>query len=761
MATAVPLSAVQPSATQALQASVAPPINPEALRRLGNMLAGRFTQYEQDRRIAELKWLRNARQYLGVYDPELDRAIPANRSRAYPKLTRVKCVSMLSRLMNLLFQVEEKNWTISAPAVPDLSEKDLQTVLDQLMPPAPEPVPGQPPAPAPPVPTDDQIEAAVREFANTRAERLELEIEDQLQELGGNKAQSYVALCRKVLASGIQYGAGILRGPFVEEQKMTKWTIANGRLTALPYTCQRPRFEFVSIWDYYPDMSAKTLSQMDGQFLRVVMSKHQLVMLKQRPDFMKAQIDKFMTMHPQGNYKRRQHETELRGLGPQINSSVGEGNKYEAYVWEGNVSGKELKECGANVPESKLDEDVQATVWFLGETIIKADISPWSILASDRVMPQFHHFIFEEDESFLLGNALPNIMRDSQMGLCASTRMILDNASVQRVFEVNYSLLRSDADVTTINPDMIIPRDDESPATAGFPAIRAVEFPPMVTEMMGIGKMFQDFADQETFVNAATGGDLQKGPSEPFRTAAGASMLRGDAALPFKDVVRNFDIFTESVIGALVTFNKVLSQDERLRGEFAAVARGATSLIAKEVQGIQIDNLAATLTDEEKRYLKPLKLLRARVRVRDMSTTDIVMNDEEAAAADKAMADKQAAAEQQQSEMIAAEIRKTLTDALKNIAQAGKNSATGEAATAKVILDSLEKGVNPDMLTAVPQPAEGAANASNQQQPTSTGGAAAADGAAMPDGTGVGGLQAASGNPTAAAGQRAAAMPAG
>ena len=757
MATAAqpyPLSATQPAATTALQQSVAPPVSPAALTALGTKLLAKFKTYESDRKLAELKYLRNARQFLGIYDPDVDRSIPNNRSRAYPKLTRVKCVSFLSRLMNLLFQVEEKNWTVGAPAVPDLNQEDLQAVLDALMPAQQ----GGMAAGSPQVPSDDVIEAAIRKFAKKRAERLELEIEDQLQELGGNKAAGYVALCRKVLASGIQYGAGMLRGPFVEEQKMTKWTVANGRLEAIPYTCYRPRYEFVSIWDYYPDMAAKTFAQMDGQFLRMVMSKHQVVKLKLRPDFKKDQIDKFLREHPTGNYVRRQHETELRALGAQLNSSVGESNKYEALVWEGYVSGRELEQCGVRVPQDKLDDDVRANVWFMDDVVIKADLDPWTTLAPDAEMPQYHHFIFEEDESFLMGNALPNIMRDSQMGICAATRMTLDQGSVTRVFEVNTSLLRSDVDVTAIDPDMIIYRDDDNPATAQYPAIRTVEIKTNIPEMANIIKMFQEFADAETFVNPATGGDLQKGPSEPFRTAAGASMLRGDAALPFKDVVRNFDTFTESVIGSLITFNRVFATDPRMRGEFAAVARGATSLIAKEVQGVQVDNLAQTLTEEEKRYLKPLQMLRARVRVRDMSTLDIVMNDEEAEAADKVFAEKQDREQQQRDEMVTANIRKVLSDTLKNIAQAGKNSATAEAATANVILAALEKGLNPDMLAATPPPTtEGKTNGTTTGTSNGAGAAGASQG--EQPGTGAGGLEAAMGSPVASSRPQPAAMP--
>ena len=52
--------------------SPAKTIDPVALKLLGERLRQLFEQYRSDRRIAELRWLRNQRQYLGVYDPEVE-----------------------------------------------------------------------------------------------------------------------------------------------------------------------------------------------------------------------------------------------------------------------------------------------------------------------------------------------------------------------------------------------------------------------------------------------------------------------------------------------------------------------------------------------------------------------------------------------------------------------------------------------------------------------------------------------------------------
>jgi hypothetical protein len=691
--------------------------------RWGGRLRSKFTQYENDRRQAELKWARNTRQVLGIYDPDIESSLSPNRSRAYPKLTRVKCVSMLSRLMNLLFQESDKPWAVEASPVPNLDAKDLDQILATI---------DQKAKAENREPTDEEIEEAIMVLARERATRLEREIHDQLRELGGNRMLDYVALCRKVLMSGIQFGIGVLKGPFITEQTQRSWSRnEKGILVSKPYKQERPRFEFVSIWDYYPDLSAKTFPQMEGQFTRVVMSKHQVIQLKRRPDFIAKQVDEALMRHPSGNYTRRAFETEVKAMGVQQNVADTGRDKYEAIVWEGSVTGADLRAAGATITDSQLNNDVRACVWLIGDIVVKADVEPWVTLMGDEAPAMFHHFVFEEDESSLLGNGLPNIVRDSQMGLCAAVRMEIDNASIVcgPNLEVNTEFLSMNQDITAVSPHKIWYREDANPVTMQYPVVREIKIDSHLGDLKLLADTFLQFADQETFVGPATGGDMQKGPSEPFRTAAGASMIKGDMALPFKDVVRNFDTFNQSLIGSMLAFNKKFSKDPKLRGDFQAVARGATSLIAKEVLGMQLDNLAATLTDEEKMYIDMRAFARARVRVRDLQDSEIIVNDAEADRREKAAQEERAAASEQQRRMIEAEIKDTLSSVLKNLSQAGKNSAAAEAQTAQIVLSALEKGVSPNALAHQTTGASAPGNDSSQPAgagPASDGGVGAA-----------------------------------
>ena len=657
------------------------------LKAIGMRLQSQFTAYERDRRLAELRWAKSARQFLGIYDPEVEAQIEKNRSKAYPKLTRVKCVSMLSRMMNLLFPSSEKNWSLTCTPVPNLSEEDLTLILSTLQ------VNSDPSVPL----EDKMIELAIQEFAKERSRNLEREIEDQLAEIGGSRMVDYVSLCRKVLMSGIIYGMGVLKGPFIRMQMQRTWERAQdpvtGQSTLRSQTVNafRPQFEFVPIWDYYPDMSAKYLHQMDGQYQRIVMARHQVRELADRDDFFGDVIKQYLKDNPKGNYKRRTYEGEVKAMGVQNNVNDQDGRKYEILVWDGYIPARDLAAAGEDIPEDQMGDQIEAIVWLLNGEVIKADMNPWVRLDVDQKVNTYHHFIFEEDESTITGNGLPNIMRDSAMAVAASSRMLLDNAGVicGPNLEVNLDLVRMDQDLTGIHAYKTWYREGVGPE-ASIPAVRNIQIDAHLDELLKTINLFREFADTETFISPATGGDMSKGPSEPFRTATGASMLKGDAALPFKDVVRNFDLFTQSVISSIVAFNAQFNPKQTIKGDHQVVPLGSTSLIAKEIRGMVLDNLAATLSPEDARYINRYELLRERLSSRDVDLlSGIICDKDEAKRRDDAANQAAQGQQEQTQELLRAEVRKILAEGVKNLTQADKNTAMANAEEAATMTQTL------------------------------------------------------------------------
>lgn len=665
-------------------------------RRLGVMLQARFAQYESDRRLAEIKWMQNLRQYLGIYDPDIAGRIGPSQSHAYPRMTRVKCVSTVSRLMSLMFPASDRNWTVTPSPEPNLPVDVMQALLDQLTREAMQAMQSAQQGGGAMPDIDGMVTAAIQKAAADRSKALERTIEDQLLELGGNKYTDYVALCRKVLMSGVIYGAGVLSGPFVEQRSQTQWRMVDGQLTQDQRQIYRPRFEFVSLWDYYPDMTAKTWDQMDGQFQRHVMSRKQVAQLAQRPDFNAEAIQEYLRNHTAGNYRRRTYESELKSLGVQNNVNDEGGRKYEVVKWEGYLYGSDINGVLEGTDDVKANDTVPVTVWLIDDAVIKADFNPWFKLTKGDAVRMYHQFVFEEDDTSLVGNGLPNIMRDSQMGACLAARMMIDNASVVAgpQVEVDLAQLRPDQDLTSIHAFKIWYRDEDAQDTMR-PAIKELQFNSHLNELSQVLQTFMSFADMETFISPATGGDMSRGPSEPFRTATGASILKGDAALPFKDVVRNFDAFTESVIASLVLFNQKLNPDPTIKGDFQVVARGAMSLVAKEVRGIQIDSYINTIRPEESPFINWYELAKERAMVRDLPVGRVILPESQAQQVTQSQA--QAAGQQAdlQTKLTQAEIAKTEADAAKARAQADKNSANALGSHMKSLIEGVSNGITP------------------------------------------------------------------
>jgi hypothetical protein len=649
-----------------------PAVDQARMERLGIRMGEQFDQYKKDRRETEQQWLRNLRQVKGVYDPEIANVIPDDQSTAYPKITRTKVIGTVARLMEMLFPQTEKNWGIAPSPLPNLSESDLQIVLDGLA------APGEDGQPAP-EPTTQQIEEAVFKYAKLKSERMSKEIDDQLVEL------DYITLARRIIFSGVQYSIGILKGPMVKHREGRTWVKdpLTRRLTAKTVKKLMPFYEAVSVWDWYPDMSAKDFEQMDGSYQRHIMSRNQFAELAKRPDFKADTIKKWLRDNTAGNYKELDWETELRIKADRKNLTDLAGRKYEVWEWWGFVSGHDLKACGVPVPDDQLDMELEANLWGIGKILIKHKLNPFD----EKIRP-FHVFVYEEDDINLTGNGLPQTVRDSQMAIGEAARMLLDNASVVcgDMVEINIDLL-SPGQSLDIHARKAWLREGTG-SEAGLPAVRPLQLNSHINELTGIINLFMGFADMETALPPPAMGDPTKGGSEALRTTGGMSMLMGAAALPIRDTVRNFDKFTVSFIGSLYYWNMEFNDNEDIKGDYQVVARGSTSLIAKEVRATSLDQFSMTLTEDERMHVSTRKLLEERMKSRDIPLD--VLDDVktvEARQTQKAQIQQQLADEQ--SRKLDAEAKKLVSAAFKDVAQAVAAQTGANVETFNAIVEGV------------------------------------------------------------------------
>jgi hypothetical protein len=647
-------------------------LDKDKLEQLGVRMWGRFLSYGNERLQLEKQWLRNLRQYKSIYDPEV--IIPQGKSRVYPKDTHTKIVGWTAKMMEMMFPAQEKNWELTITPFPNIDEQDLQNIIatleqQQQMIAQQPPAQGQPQAQYVP-PTSDMIEKAVKEFATQRSVRMEMECEDQLDDA----STDYPELCKRVIRRGGIYGFGVAEGPQVEfKDERVFEPDETGKFVAVSRSTARPYFTVLKAWDVYPDLSAQSWSAQEGLFTRRALSRHAVLELAGREDFFGSVIIEYLKEHTRGNYKARDFEAELNVIKTtDQTTATTDVRLFEVVRWYGFISANDLRDIGVTVPATAEGKDILSDIWMLGEAIIKADTAPFG----DKVSDMFHAFIPEEDEDGpLTGTAKVEVLRDSQLKICAIDRAIIDNMadSASSIKEVNDDLVDSSKRVGNISGGMTIHRIGEG-NEANYPAVRIYDIPNHTQQLLTLRDNFVRVFDSESHLQSWTMGDTQP-LGEAFRTSNNMSMMKSGGDMVTKDDVRSFDRFVKSLIGSLVRWNMELNPKTDIKGDYQVMPKGNMSLVAKEVRGAALDQLVSTLTPRDLVRVDTDRLLKDRFTSRDLPS-DYILPKAEGDAAVAQYDQQQAAAAQVQQGVDTSKTQMQLATAQEKAAKAQEITQT-------------------------------------------------------------------------------------
>ncbi|MFA5177045.1 MAG: hypothetical protein WC440_02710 [Candidatus Omnitrophota bacterium] len=583
----------------------------ERLDKLGPTLRDKFTKNEANRRPKEVEWLEDLRQLKGIYDADVK--IEPNNSHYYPKVTRSKVKSVLSRLNDMLFPTTDRNYTIEPtpePEIaPELAQMLGQKLIQQMTMEAQQSVPeGQQPPPLDPEVVSKRMSAAIKHYATTASEKMQSEIDDQLLET------KYATEGKKVLESGLNFGTGIIRGPHVKTIKSKEWHFINGEFVARTKEKKYPILKATRIWDWYPDMSVTDAEKSDGYFIRHVMSKLEMQELAKRSDFDGEVIKEFLKDFPKGNAEMKAYEQELRDIDAENKKQTGSvrqtSNSYEVLEFWGLL-------------EDDDDKAYEGEAWILGSKVIKEDKNN----IADGKRPD-RLFYLEKDETSIFGQGLIRIMRGSTAAYAGASRAALDNASVVSgpIVEMNISLLMTDQSIDSIYPRQILYREGYG-VDSQYPALRGLEFNSHITELLMLRDKIKETLDEETCLPAWITGEPPRNTNE---TVGGASIKVGNVLIALKDIVSNFDAFTSEVMGAMYAWNMEYNPRNDIKGDFLVKAQGSSSLITKEVRMQALNLLAQTLTPEDWCYIPRYAFLKERWKSHDMPMS-MLRTEEEAA----------------------------------------------------------------------------------------------------------------------------------
>ena len=606
----------------------------EKISSVGLKLYGRWDEIKRNRQSVEHRWLKDLRQWRGVYEPETRKELEnqKTRSKTFVRLTRTKVKAVDARLMEMLFPANnEKNWDIRATPNPDVAMTPLaQAMLEEKheamlqamqqaheeqglegdFDPARVEIPGE------------MIEEVQREAAKETCENMKREIADQLAEI------KHRDICGHVVHDGNLYGTGILKAPLVQERMRKKWVRGEDgswQLSEVPQLL--PYEEHVPIWDFYPDDNATEIDNCEIFFQFHRKSRHQLLDLATQPGFSDHadEIMAYAASIPAGSPDIRQFESEKSDTNDDNDGTKQVPDRRYALLecWA-PLSGSDLMELGIDEDRQK-DEGVGlngawCTIWMLGPIIINVAIKPLPGLDHP-----FHAYYYDKDETSIWGNGLGEILRDPQIGINAATRGTMDNMAmtVGPQWDINVDLLEPGEQARKLHPNRIWLRNGES----RDPVVRAIQVESRITEFLKIRDLFETEAHENT-VPSYMHGESDSGVG---RTVGGLSMLMGAANINIKEQVRHFDDgITTPAIKGIYYWNMEFNEDESIKGDFDVVAQGSSSLVAKELRVQHLDfALSQSNNPEDGAIIDRRKLWEERFKVSDLGGTDIVRSEED------------------------------------------------------------------------------------------------------------------------------------
>lgn len=546
---------------------------PPPLDALGQELIAEFGQAALDRRSTEERWLRDLRQYRGQYDPEVLAAIGKKRSSVFVRKTRVKVKTVDARMADLAFPPgSTRNFDIKPTPKPRLSgdqKAEIRRRLQALQQPV----------------TRDLFDKVVLGWATERAKAMAKTIDDQLVEAGYKKA------CLAAMHSGNLYGVGIVKGPLVERRVRTRFVSVKGKWTPQSESYIAPFIEHVPLWRFYPDMATTELGHMRFVYERHEKTAKEMADLAERKTFNRSRIVNHVKTHPNGSGTLHYIDSELRAIGERETQLGSVGGKYEVLERWGWLTGEQLRQAGVEVTEGRCHESFFSNVWLLpnGE-VIRAVLQP----INGQTWP-YHVYHFDKDDSTFFNEGLASLMRDDQVSLNASTRLMLDNAAmtVGSMLEVNPHLLSSLEGIKEWGPWHTWLRNNQAP---GQRAVNAIDLKSHLGDLSVMANRFEDNADEVTAVPRYMSGE--NATNGAAGTSSGLSMLIGNVNIIIKDQIASWDEgVTVSFVKGMYHWNMQFNNDDAIKGDFDVSATATASLVAKEVRARQLNEFGALVAN--------------------------------------------------------------------------------------------------------------------------------------------------------------------
>jgi hypothetical protein len=603
----------------------------------------------------EKRWLADLEQYHGKYDETTLKNLKAgNKSQLFVNMTRPKTDAMTARLEDLLFPTDDKNWGIRPTPVPSLTEEAEAAVeqAEQLAEQATAAMASQtgedPQAMQQAVEMAALADAArnkadslnaILDEAKRRAALMETEIEDQLKE------SHYHAVARDQIESGAKIGTGVTKGPVTGDVLRKGWKPTETGEFAIDMSAgDTPSMRYVDVWNWYPDLDARTVEESDGFFERHLLNPKGLRKLAKTPGFSKEAIRRLLGIKPQATTPN--YLVTMRNITGQNQEITND--RYHVWEYTGCLTAEDMRDLALatgdmdtlnDLEETDPLDELNAVVWFCQGEVLKFSIYPY-----DSGEPIYSVFNLIKDDSSIFGYGIPWVMRDAQRALNAAWRMMMDNAGLGTgpQIVINPKFIEPQNGSWEITPNKVWLFKEDTPKDAR--AFDQFNIEMHQGALAAIIQIAQKHIDDETALPQIAQGEQG---SHITKTAQGMSILMNATNTVFRRIVKNFDDdVTVPTIRRFYDWNMQFNEKPEIKGDYEVDARGSSVLLVREMQSQNLLMIALQLGGHPiyGPMLKHADLLRKIFQAHLIPTAEVVLSDKDF----ERIAKEQAAAQAEQ-----------------------------------------------------------------------------------------------------------------
>lgn len=554
-------------------------------------------QREVDRRIGlkrqlEERWLRDLRQYHGVYESGLLADLARqNRSELFLNVTRSKTNTAAAKLSDMLFPTDDRNWAIEPTPVPDVvrrleeidemgaaTEQRANELLDAGQEEAAQALISE----AQPLLDEAGRSRKAIKRAQRAAEGMQDHIADELEECEYNEQS------RKVIEDACKLGAGVVKGPVKLMKPDREWKMQTGPdgVPFIQLVDRAPRMRgaayWVDAWHFFPDPDVANHREGDGTYERHLYKDKDLRRLSRLPGFDQNAIRRLLKRKPTGGSPYFMAELRTMTGSHQDTAS----DTYHVFEHYGTITAKQLIDIAMALGKTAMAMDyedadplaeIHVAVWFCDGEVLK-----FGEQALDTNECLYDMFCWQKEEGTPWGYGVPYTMRDIQASICAFWRAILDNAGLSTVPQIVI-------DQTGIEPENGSWDLEggkiwlKTRVTAqGERLFETFDLPARLGDLLAMVNAALSFVDEETGISQLAEGQQNSGVT---KTAQGMSILMNSTNVVFRRVVKAFDDnLTKPLIKRFYDWNMQWNPDHSIKGDMQVRARGSSVLLVQEIQ---------------------------------------------------------------------------------------------------------------------------------------------------------------------------------